>query len=360
MARKRRMMILTEGRLGVFTSKTATCLVRYCQHEVACILDSQAARNGKPLEEMIGVGAGLPIVSSVAEGLKHKPTQLVIGIAPVGGALPASWRNIILQCIAAGLDIVSGLHHLLAKDAEFSAAAKRKEVRIWDVRESPAEITVAQDRLRDLPQRRIALVGSDCNMGKMVTSVELDRGLQAAGYDSEFIATGQTGIMIAGSGIAIDHVISDFVNGAIEQLCWERRKRQVVIVEGQGSVYHPAYSGVTVGMLHGSMPHAIVYQHVPTRTHILHYEKFRLLPVKRGIQLVEALTAPLYPAKVIAISLNTFGMTPDAAERAAKKLEDETGLPTEDPIRDGSHKLVRAAVKALKLKKPSGRLKPCV
>ncbi|MBA2479205.1 MAG: DUF1611 domain-containing protein [Planctomycetes bacterium] len=350
MARKRRMMILTEGRLGIFTAKTATCLVRYCADEVACILDSKAARAGKPLEELIGVGAGLPIVSTVAEGLTHKPTQLVIGIAPVGGALPASWRKIILQCIDAGMDVVSGLHHILGEDEEFAKAAKRRKVRIWDVRESPADVSVAQDRLRDLPQRRIALVGSDCNMGKMVTSVELDRGLRAAGYDSEFIATGQTGIMIAGSGIAIDHVISDFVNGAIEQLCWERRKRQVVIVEGQGSVYHPAYSGVTVGMLHGSMPHAIVYQHVPNRTHIYHYEKFPLMPVKAGIQLVEALTAAIYPSKVIAVSLNTFGMTDADADRAAKKLEDETGLPAEDPIRHGSAKLVRAAADALGLK----------
>jgi uncharacterized NAD-dependent epimerase/dehydratase family protein len=193
-------------------------------------------------------------------------------------------------------------------------------------------------------------------MGKMVTSVELDRALRAAGYDSEFIATGQTGIMIAGSGIAIDHVISDFVNGAIEQLCWERRKRQVVVVEGQGSVYHPAYSGVTVGMLHGTMPHAIVYQHVPSRKQIYHYEKFPLMPVKDGIQLVEALTRPLQPARVVAISLNTFGMDDQAADRAAKSLEDETGLPAADPIRHGCGKIVRASVDALSLQ-PARRAK---
>nr|MBA3710154.1 DUF1611 domain-containing protein [Planctomycetota bacterium] len=315
MASKRRMMILTQGSLGVFTAKTATCLLRYCADEVACVLDTKA-NVGKRLEDILGVGAGIPIVATVADGLKHKPNQLVIGIAPVGGKLPTSWRKIILECIAAGMDIVSGLHQLLKEDTEFAAAAKRRKVRMWDVREAP-EVSVLQDRLRDLPQRRIALVGSDCNMGKMVTSVELDRALRAAGYDSEFIATGQTGIMIAGSGIAIDHVISDYVNGAIEQLCYERRKRQVVVVEGQGSVYHPAYSGVTVGMLHGTMPHAVIYQHVPTRTHVFHFDKkFPLMPVPQGIALVEALLEPVHPATVIAVSLNTFGMSDAEAARA--------------------------------------------
>jgi uncharacterized NAD-dependent epimerase/dehydratase family protein len=352
MARRRRMMILTEGRLGVFASKTANCLVRYCRDEVACILDGKAARSGRRLEEVLGGHAsGIPIVGSVAEGLAQRPTHLVIGIAPVGGSLPAAWRRIILQSIAAGLDVVSGLHEALGADPEFAAAAKRRKVRIHDVRQTPPGVGVAQDRLRGLAQRRIALVGTDCNMGKMVTSVELDRALRAGGYDSEFIATGQTGIMIAGTGIAIDHVISDFVNGAIEGLCWERRRRQVVVVEGQGSVYHPAYSGVTVGMLHGAMPHAIVYQHAPTRRHVLHYEQFPLMPVADGIRLVEALTAPVFPAKVIAISLNTVGMSDAEAARAASRLEDETGLPAEDPIRHGTAKLVRAAVGALGLKR---------
>jgi uncharacterized NAD-dependent epimerase/dehydratase family protein len=350
MAAKRRMMILTNGRLGVFTSKTATCLVRYCSDEIACVLDSKV-NAGKRLEDILGVGGCIPIVATVAEGLKHRPNQLVIGIAPIGGKLPETWRATIIQCINAGMDIVSGLHQLLNEDKEFAAAAKRKKVRIWDVRKSPEGLSVAQDRLRDLSQRRISLVGSDCNMGKMVTSVELDRSLRAAGYDSEFIATGQTGIMIAGSGIGIDHVISDFVNGAIEQLCYERRKRQVVVVEGQGSVYHPAYSGVTVGMLHGAMPHAVIYQHVPNRTHIEGYEKFSLCPLPAGIRLVEALLAPVQPAKVIAVSLNTFGMSDSDAARAVQSIEAETGLPAEDPVRHGCTKLVSASVKALGLEK---------
>ncbi|HYF49642.1 MAG TPA: DUF1611 domain-containing protein [Planctomycetota bacterium] len=352
MAKKRRMMILTEGQLGIFSSKTATSLIRYCPDETVCVLDSKAARSGKRLEEIINVGHGIPIVSTVAEGLKHKPDQLVIGIAPVGGKLPESWRKIILQAISAGLHIVSGLHHILNDDKEFAAAAKRKKVTIWDCRVAPADISVAEDKLRDLKQRRVALVGSDCNLGKMVTSIELDRGLRKAGYDSEFVATGQTGIMIAGSGIATDHVISDYVNGAAERLCWERRKRQIVIIEGQGSVFHPAYSGVTVGMLHGSMPHAIIYQHGPKRTRIHHYEKFPIPPVPQGIKLVEDLVKPLFPAKVIAVGLNTVGMTDDEAERAMRKLEDETGLPAADPIRHGPEKLVRATEKALGLKRP--------
>ena len=213
------------------------------------------------------------------------------------------------------------------------------------------DISVAEDRLRDLKQRRVALVGSDCNLGKMVTALEIDKVLRKQGYDSEFVATGQTGIMIAGSGIAVDHVLSDYVNGAAERLCWERRNREVVIVEGQGSVYHPAYSGVTVGMLHGSMPHAIIYQHAPARTKISHYEKFPIMPLKEGVALVEALVKPLQPARVVAIGLNTYGMEPAAAEAAAKRIEDETGLPAQDPIRSGASKLVEAIVHELSLEK---------
>jgi uncharacterized NAD-dependent epimerase/dehydratase family protein len=354
-SKKRRMMILTEGQLGIFSSKTATSIIRYCPTETVCVLDSKAARSGKRLEEIIGVGHGIPLVKNVEEGLRYKPNQLIIGIAPVGGKLPTSWRKVILAAINAGLDVVSGLHHILHEDPEFAAAAKKKKVRIWDCREAPADISVSEDKLRDLPQRRIALVGSDCNLGKMVTSLELDKGLREAGYDSEFIATGQTGIMIAGSGIATDHVISDYVNGATERLCWERRKRQIVIIEGQGSVYHPAYSGVTVGMLHGCMPHAVIYQWGPTRTKIRHYETFTIPPLKQGIQLVEDLLKPIHPAKVIAIGLNTVGMSDDEAERATKQIEAETGLPAADPIRHGAGKLVRATEAALSLKRPTAK-----
>jgi uncharacterized NAD-dependent epimerase/dehydratase family protein len=343
-------MILTEGQLGVFSAKTANCLIRYCRDEVVCVLDSVAARDGKPLEAILGHGTGIPIVGTIKAGLALKPKQLVIGIAPIGGQLPKPWRRIILDSIRAGLDVVSGLHFALNDDAEIAAAAKKHRVQLADVRVPPADIGVVEDRLRELPQKRIALVGSDCNMGKMVTSVELDRALRARGYDSEFIATGQTGIMIAGSGIAVDHVLSDFVNGAAERLCWERRKRQVVVVEGQGSVCHPAYSGVTVGLLHGALPHAIVYQHVPGRTRVRGYERWPIMPLPEGIALVEQLTQPVFPAKVVAISLNTFGMTNAEADRAATKIEAETGLPAADPIRHGCDKLVRALERMLKLK----------
>jgi len=350
---KRRMMVLTEGQLGIFSSKTATSVIRYCPDETACVLDSKAAKTGKPLEELIGVGNGIPIVKNVAEGLQYKPTQLLIGIAPVGGKLPQAWRKIILQAIAAGLDIVNGLHHILSEDAEFARAAKQRRVKILDLRLPPPGVGVAEDRLRELPQRRIALVGSDCNLGKMVTAIELDRGLRRVGYDSEFVATGQTGIMIAGSGIATDHVLSDYVNGAAELLCWQRRKRQIVVLEGQGSVFHPAYSGVTVGMLHGAMPHAILFQHAPTRTRISYFEKFPIPPLKESIKLVEDLVKPIHPAPVIAVSLNTVDMSPADADRAARQIEDDTGLPAADPIRHGTDKLVAAVERALRLTRPS-------
>ena len=345
---KRRMMVLTEGQLGIFSSKTATCLVRYCPDEVACILDSRAAKSGKGLETFLGVGAGIPIVASVKEGLAHQPTQLTVGIAPVGGKLPAAWRKIVLQSIDAGLDVVSGLHHILGDDEEFAAAAKRKKVRIQDVRLPPANLEVAQDKLRGLKQRRVALVGSDCSVGKMLTAVELSKALHARGWDSEWLATGQTGIMIQGEGIAVDHVLSDYVNGAAERLCFEHRDKEVVVIEGQGSVYHPAYSGVTVGLLHGSMPHAMVFVHQPSRTTIGHYENFPLPPIKQGIALCEALMAPIHPAKVAAVALNTVDLTDAESNKAVRETERETGMPACDPIRHGAGKLAEAVERVLK------------
>lgn len=344
---RRRMMILTEGKLGVFSSKTATALVRYCPGEVACVLDAQAARSGKPLEEFIGVGHGIPIVKSVSAGLQYRPTQLVIGIAPVGGQLPAPWRRILLEAIAAGLDVVNGLHFTLNDDTELAAFARKKKVRLEDVRVPPPGVGVALDKLRGLKQRRIAVLGSDCSVGKMVTALEVDRGLRERGWDSEFIATGQTGIMIAGSGIATDHVLSDYVNGAMEQLCWERRRRQVVVIEGQGSVYHPAYSAVTVGMLHGAMPHGIIFAHAPLRSRMSHYEQFAIPPLPQAIRLVEDLTVPVFPAKVLGVGLNTVGMNDAEAERAASDAESATGLPACDPVRHGAARLVEAVAAVL-------------
>ncbi|MEI6232121.1 MAG: DUF1611 domain-containing protein [Planctomycetota bacterium] len=347
-ATQRRMMILTEGQLGIFTAKTATCLVRYCPDEVACVLDSEAAKSGKPLDSFISVGANVSIVSSVAEGLALKPTQLVIGIAPVGGKLPDAWRAIVLDSMRAGLDVVSGLHHILGDDPEFAAAAKTHGVHIRDVRVPPADLGVAQDLLRGLKQRRVSVVGSDCSVGKMLTALELSKSLRARGWNSDWAATGQTGIMIQGSGIAVDHVLSDYVNGAAERLCYERRDRDILVIEGQGSVYHPAYSGVTVGLLHGAMPHTMVFVHQPSRKDIWHYGNFPLPPITQGIALCEALMAPIHPAKVAAIALNTVDLNADDARKVVEEIERETGLPACDPIRHGSEKLAIAVEAALK------------
>lgn len=344
-------MILTEGKLGIFSSKTATSLIRYCPEETACVLDSKAARTGKPLESFIGIGQGIPLVRSVKAGLAFKPTELLIGISPVGGELPQAWRKIVLQAIAAGLHVVSGLHHELNADPEFSSAARKRGVRLHDVRVPPPGIGVALDCLRKLKQRRIAIIGTDCNIGKMVTAIELDRALRHAGHDSEFVATGQTGIMIAGSGIAVDHVLSDYVNGAAELLCWQRRKREVLVIEGQGSIFHPAYSAVTVGLLHGSMPHALILQHAPARKSIRYYETYPLPPLKEVIALAEALVKPLYPAKVLAVALNTFGMSDAQAARAVQAAERQTALPACDPIRHGAKKLLDAMTPILKHRK---------
>jgi uncharacterized NAD-dependent epimerase/dehydratase family protein len=334
------MMILTEGRLGTYESKTANCLVRYCPKEVVCILDSQAA--GKNLSDFLGIGKDIPIVATVAEGLHYRPTELVLGVAPVGGRPEPAWRKLILAALEARLDVVSGMHQLLTSDRELRETARRHNAHLWDVRRTPSDLDVAADRLRDLKQKRVLVVGADCNLGKMVAALEIAIGLKLAGWCAEFVATGQTGIMIAGGGIAVDHVLSDFVNGAVERLCWERKNQEILVIEGQGSLTHPGFSAVSAGLLHGSLPHAMVFVHDPRRKTYRHYDHLKLPPLKEMIRLNETMVAPLHPAKVVAVALNTWGMLPAAAKAAVKKCEDETGLPACDVVRDGPGKIVEA------------------
>jgi uncharacterized NAD-dependent epimerase/dehydratase family protein len=242
----RRMVILTDGYTDSHTAKTAICVIRYRPEEVVAVFDRTAA--GKTCAEVFGVGGSIPVVASLADA--REANMLLLGIAPPGGKIPRSWRAIVLDAIERGMTVVSGLHELLREDAEFSRVAARCGAELIDLRDN---------RERDVAQRkgiraecvRIHTVGNDCGCGKMVAAVEVARGLRAAGVDAAFVATGQTGIMIAGGGCPIDHVIADFVNGAAEKLVLANQHHEVIVVEGQGSLFHPRYSGVTLGLLHG-------------------------------------------------------------------------------------------------------------
>lgn len=336
---KRRMIILTEGHLGVFESKTATSVIRYRSEEVVAVLDSTCT--GKKLEEFIGVGKGIPIVGSVNEALKFKPTALLIGIAPPGGALPMEWRRYIVDAINCGLDVISGLHTYIGEDPEFAKLASGKKVTISDVRKPPENLPIGTGKAKDVFATKILTVGTDCNIGKMVTSIEITRLAKEQGINACFVATGQTGIMIEGSGIAVDRVIADFIAGAAEQMVLERAHYDLLLIEGQGSLNHPAYSGVTLGLLHGSVPDGLILCHQPGRTSIRRYH-FPIPPLSELINMYESISRPVHPCKVLGISLNCYGLSNHEARKSVDETEAETNLPTTDPIMFGPDKLLKA------------------
>lgn len=335
---KRRLVILAEGRLDLFSAKTAVSVIRYREDEVVAVIDHSNA--GKDLCSIIGVGKGIPIISNVGEALKLKPTDLLIGIAPPGGMLPDEWRKHITAALRNKMNIISGLHLHLSEDGEFCKLAQDCQLEIWDVRKPPEDIPLGTGKAKETKILRILTVGSDCNIGKMVTSIEITNAARKHNINVCFVATGQTGIMIEGSGIAVDHVVSDFISGAAEKLVLDRTQYKLLSIEGQGTIVHPAYSGVTLGLLHGAAPQGLILCHQPTRKTLRHFPIFPILPLSYLIELYEKLAQPIHPCKVLGISLNCFGMSDNDALQEIKKVEKETRLPATDPIKFGVDKFI--------------------
>ncbi|HVZ77184.1 MAG TPA: DUF1611 domain-containing protein [Gemmatimonadaceae bacterium] len=339
MPRDPRFLILAEGFFNPLRSKTANACIRYSPQRVAAVLDS--TQRGKTAAHVLGFGDGIPVVGSFDEGLAHKPNALLIGIAPPGGQLPAEWRAVILRALDDGLDVWSGLHFFLGDDAEFAAHAAKTGATIHDLRRPPADLQVAAGRVREVDATVILTVGTDCNIGKMTAALQLLDGVRARGHRVAFAGTGQTGILVDGKGISVDAVVADFIAGAAERLVLESaHDADIVLVEGQGSIIHPSYSGVTYGLLHGSMPHAQVMCAQPTRTAIRNHEWMPIPPLPEFIRMCERVA--LRPAPVIAVALNTFDLDDAQARDAVARVADETGLPTTDPVRFDPAPIVEA------------------
>ena len=336
----RRLLILTEGQLGTFTSKTGVSVIRYRGPDVVGVLDSVHA--GRPIESMVDGISGVPIFASVEEALPQRPDAVLIGIAPSGGALPEPMRRHLANALKHGLSIISGLHAILARDPELAELAERHHVRIHDVRDPGPIPRIARGLARNTRCRRVLTVGTDCGVGKMVTALELRRVAADAGLDAAFVATGQTGIMIEGWGIAVDHVLSDFAAGAAEMLVEQVADRDICFIEGQGSITHPGYSGVTLSLLHGTCPDAMVMCHRPGLELHSDWPHCPIAPIREQIALNERMLTPLHPGKVVAVAVNTVGMSASEAEASAQAVADETGLPAADPIRAGAGDLLQA------------------
>ncbi|HET9853206.1 MAG TPA: DUF1611 domain-containing protein [Candidatus Limnocylindrales bacterium] len=351
----RRLVILTEGQFGPHHGKTAMGVIRYGTDPIAAVLDSSIA--GRNISEWVP-GRDIPAVATLPEALAlpQPPDTLLIGIAPTGGKLPDSWRRIILDAIEAGLDVHSGLHTFLADDPEFSSAAHARGVQVVDFRRPPERSETAVGRPHARGKRVILTVGTDCAIGKMSVALELRKAARAAGDSVAFVPTGQTGMMIDGWGVAVDRVISDFAQGTVEWMVEEGEARgDWVIVEGQGSLDHPAYSSVTLGLIHGSTPHAMVMVHKPgLAAHDFDHRPDVSFPIAKlpgFIALHEQVAGLVAPSKVVAMALNTSLIaSEDEARRVIEAISAETGLPADDPVRFGADRLwpaVREAVDAL-------------
>jgi uncharacterized NAD-dependent epimerase/dehydratase family protein len=335
-----KLAIYAEGEFGK-TSKTAEGVLRYGTNPVVAVIDSK--HTGKKVRDVLSIPSEVPIVGSVSECLALEPDALLLGSAWAGGALPAQWRPDILTAVNSGLDIINGLHDFLSDDAEIAKAAKQHSSKLLDVRKPPDKLPVASGKALKVPGFIILTVGSDCSVGKMTVSLELGRSAAKRKKSAKFVATGQTGIMIAGDGIAIDRVIGDFMAGATEKMVVDAGRHDYILVEGQGSLVHPGFSGVTLALLHGSCPHALVLVHNPSRPTIKGTD-FPITPYRKLIQIYESMSECMRPAKVVAVALNTSAMTEEEAQRAIAQAEAESGLPATDAVRYGGDKIFDAIV----------------
>jgi uncharacterized NAD-dependent epimerase/dehydratase family protein len=337
-----RYLLLAEGSSGdPLYGKTMRGVLRYRREDVAAILDSTRAGETED---------GVPVVGSVEEALPLGPTTALVGVVTQGGYFPPAWMELLHACVEQGLDVENGLHVFLGDDPELSALAEECGVELRDLRRPPAGLSTATGANLGVDATIVLTVGSDCAIGKMTVSVELDLEARRRGLRSIFVPTGQTGMVIAGWGIAVDAVVSDFLAGAAERLVVEGGDRggELLWVEGQGALLHPVYSGVTLGLYHGSVPHLLVLCHESGRTQIegAGGGPHPIPPLRDLVELHERFALPARPARVAAIALNTRALDEAQARAAIKAAEEEAGLPADDPVRFGAAKLVDAVLAA--------------
>jgi uncharacterized NAD-dependent epimerase/dehydratase family protein len=332
-------------------AKTAHGVIRYGNDDVVAVIDPALA--GRRVRDVLPyLESDAPIVATLADALEHEPTSLLIGTAPKGGGLPADWRAAVLAAIASKLEVVSGLHDILGEDPEFHAAALAAGTVIWDVREPPAVPLFSGDAYA-VSAPVLLTVGNDCAVGKMTVSLELVRAAQSSGRGARFVPTGQTGIMIAGWGISVDRVIVDFAPGAAEQLVLyaAHEGANLIVVEGQGALNHPAYAPVTLALMTGCAPDGLVLVCDPRRTAIESYPT-PILGYAELIEIHERVLATVKPAKIIGIALNTHKLNEADARAEIARAKRETGLPADDVVRFGPHRFYAEIAPSIRKSRP--------
>lgn len=345
------VVLLQHGGLDSLTGKTGLAMLRHRPGPIVAVIDPHHA--GASLEAVTGIRRAVPVVADLQEALHFGPEVAVIGLAPSGGRLPQPVRADALAALRAGLSLASGLHSRLAADPEFAAIPLAPGQWIWDLRREPDGLQVAQARAASLPQRRVLALGTDMAVGKMSACLALQAAAEARGLPSGFVGTGQAGILISGSGVALDAVRVDYAAGAVEAAVLRAAERLprdgVVLVEGQGSLCHPG-SSASLPLLRGSQPTDLLLVHRAGQRTIERLPRVPLPPLPALVQLSEALAAigrPVDagpPPRVRALALNTARLEAAAAQRAIAEAQQELQLICADPLRGGAQILLEAMV----------------
>jgi uncharacterized NAD-dependent epimerase/dehydratase family protein len=338
-------ILLHEGLCGS-QGKTGLSILRYSDSPVVAVVDRTAV--GKSVPEATGIQRDVPVVASVAAALPYQPEVLVIGIAPKGGAVPDDYWTDIKDALKAGLSLVNGLHTPLANIPELKALLQPGRL-IWDVRREPDNLEIASGIARNLPCRRVLTVGTDMAIGKMSTSLELNRAAKLRGLRSKFLATGQAGIMLEGDGIALDAVRVDFAAGAVEQLVMRFGQHYDLLhIEGQGSLLHPG-STATLPLIRGSQPTHLILVHKAGQSHNRNNPHVPIPPLPEVIKMYETVATAggaFKPVSVVGVALNTKDLDEEKAKEAIAQTIAETGLPCTDAVRFGAGVLLDAILKS--------------
>jgi len=335
-----RILLLTEGRTTPLSAKTATGVLRYSLGQVVGLIDS--TQTGKTAGDLLGVGGAIPICASL--GQAPEADTLIVGIAPAGGGLSEPLRRVIREAIECGMRVESGMHFFLNDDEEFSRLAKHNNSTLVDFRKND-ERDVARFKEFKSDCLRLHTVGNDCCVGKMVVSIELARGLTRAGCDTKFVATGQTGMLIEGDGCTVDSVVSDFIGGATERLVLAAQQHEAIVVEGQGSLANPRYSGVTMGLLHGCLPNGLVMCYEAGRAEVVGLEPMPIPPLVEVVAAYLSVANLQHPCRFIGVAINSCLLSNDEFIREKESVQERLNLPAWDVVREGSDGLVEEALK---------------
>jgi len=336
--------VLVEGRFNFLFAKTANAMLRYVPETVVCCIDSE--NNGKTTGEVMSLGGETPIVDSLDAAKKFNPDTLLIGFATQGGFLPDNMRETVRKAIETGMDVICGLHEFLGDDKEFGPLAKANDVTLLDLRKPPFPLPFSKGTWRTRKTPTLLTVGDDCDTGKMTAAWELKRELEDKGKNIAFIGTGQTGILLGGYGVSVDAIVSDFEAGAIEaEIDRIIGDVDLIVIEGQGSLSHMAYSGVTMGLLHGTMPDMLIMCHEPARK----IDTFNHPMADFGeiMDLYLRLIRIFKPCDVVGLSLITHTEDENQAKATIDQYQNKYGIPAADFVRFGGGLVVDKIISKL-------------